>query len=52
MTEKNKQLRADLIEKVKAHRAQLKTLEDERRSLSSQFAETLDALKKKVLTTS
>ncbi len=52
MSEKNKKLRADLIEKVKSLRGHLKTLEDDRRALSAQFAETLETLKKKVKGTS
>ena len=48
LSEKNRKLRAELIEKVKGLRGELKTLEDERRSLSNQFSETLENLKKKV----
>lgn len=48
MSEKNKQLRFDLIDKVKALRGELKAIDDERRTLSNQFGETLEALKKKV----
>lgn len=48
LSEKNRKLRAELIEKVKSLRGELKTLEDERRSLSNQFSETLENLKKKV----
>lgn len=47
LSEKNRKLRAELIEKVKALRGELKVLEDERRSLSNQFNETLESLKKK-----
>ena len=48
LSEKNRKLRTELIEKVKGLRGELKTLEDERRSLSNQFSETLENLKKKV----
>lgn len=48
LSEKNKQLRFELIEKVKTLRGELKTIEDERRALSNQFSETLETLKKKV----
>ena len=51
LSEKNKKLRGDLIEKIKGLRAELKTLDDERRTLSNQFSETLETLKKKVTTT-
>jgi hypothetical protein len=48
LSEKNQKIRTDSIEKIKSLRTQLKTLEDDRRALSSQFAETLETLKKKV----
>jgi len=48
LSEKNKTLRFELIEKVKSLRGELKTIEDERRALSNQFSETLETLKKKV----
>ena len=48
LSEKNKTLRFELIEKVKTLRGELKTIEDERRALSNQFSETLETLKKKV----
>lgn len=49
MNEKNRKLFSELVEKVKTLRAELKVIEDEKRGLSNQFAETLEALKKKVL---
>lgn len=48
LSEKNKKLRSELIDKVKALRGELKVIEDERRTLSNQFSETLETLKKKV----
>lgn len=48
LSEKNKKLRSELIDKVKALRGELKVIEDERRALSNQFSETLETLKKKV----
>lgn len=50
LSEKNKKLRSELIEKVKTLRGELKAIEDERRTLSNQFSETLENLKKKVKT--
>lgn len=50
MSEKNRKLRSDLIEKVKTLRGELKAIDDERRILSNQFSETLETLKKKVNT--
>jgi uncharacterized protein YydD (DUF2326 family) len=49
LSEKNKKLRFDLIDKVKVLRGELKAIDDERRTLSNQFVETLEALKKKVI---
>lgn len=48
LSEKNRKLRTELIEKIKGLRAELKSIEDERRTLSNQFSETLENLKKKV----
>lgn len=48
LSEKNQKLRSELIEKVKGLRDQVKSLENDRRALSTQFSETLEALKKKV----
>ena len=48
MNEKNRKIFTEFVEKVKALRAELKVIEDEKRSLSNQFAETLESLKKKV----
>lgn len=48
LSEKNRKLRSDLIEKVKTLRGEQKAIEDERRVLSNQFGETLENLKKKV----
>lgn len=49
LSEKNRKLRSDLIEKVKTLRGELKAIDDERRTLSNQFSETLETLKKKVI---
>jgi hypothetical protein len=49
LSEKNKKLRFEFIEKVKVLRGELKAIEDERRTLSNQFSETLETLKKKVI---
>ena len=48
LSEKNKKLRIELIDKVKTLRGELHSIEDERRALSTQFGETLESLKKKV----
>ena len=48
LSEKNRKLRGDLIEKLKGLRSELKAFDDERRSLSNQFSEILENLKKKV----
>jgi hypothetical protein len=48
LSEKNKKLRFEFIDKVKVLRGELKAIEDERRTLSNQFSETLETLKKKV----
>lgn len=48
LSEKNKTLRFELIEKVKTLCGELKAIEDERRTLSNQFTDTLETLKKKV----
>jgi chromosome segregation ATPase len=47
LSEKNFKLRGELIEKVKTLRGEQKAFEEERRTLSAQFAETLETLKKK-----
>jgi hypothetical protein len=49
LSEKNKKLRLELIEKIKVLRGELKVIEDERRTLSNQFSETRKTLKKKVI---
>ena len=50
LSEKNYKLRGELIEKLKVLRGELKGFDDERRVISNQFSETLETLKKKVIT--
>lgn len=52
LSEKNRKVRGELIDKVKRLREEQKKLEDERRALFGQFNETLEQLKKKVRCTS